>query len=264
MPPRSRPTSTTSSRWVPSRCWARRTWRTTSSRRWSTPARSRSTSRRRPHSSCRPPPPSPLACSRRRISRCPPRIAAPASWWDPGPLCWTASRPTMRSCCPSEPATDGRPSIAKHSGDAYLDKIDIKIIPEASVRTGSLQSNQVQGIQDLQPTDEAQFDGNGFFLLVRSNPGIVTSLIPNQARSDHQGSEGQGRPAEGHQPAGDHRHPVQPELQGRYQHPRLYHAGLRRPVQRPGPSMPMARRSCWTRMAGPSAPTGSGSRTARS
>lgn len=77
---------------------------------------------------------------------------------------------------------DWGPSSAEHTGDAYLDKIDIKIIPEAGVRTGSLQSHQVQGIQDLQPTDQSLFDGRGFFLLVRSNPGIVTSLIPNQDR----------------------------------------------------------------------------------
>ena len=42
-----------------------------------------------------------------------------------------------------------------NQGDAHLDEIDFKIIPEASVRTGALQSGQVAAIGGVPPQDIA-------------------------------------------------------------------------------------------------------------
>jgi peptide/nickel transport system substrate-binding protein len=72
--------------------------------------------------------------------------------------------------------------LAKHDGDAYLDSITFTIVPESGVRVGSLKSGQVNGIMDVQAQDEAGLRTGGYWLLTRANPGIVTSLIPNEAR----------------------------------------------------------------------------------
>ena len=70
-------------------------------------------------------------------------------------------------------------TLFKHQGEAYLDKIDYKIVPEPGVRTGSLASGQLDAITDVQPVDEPQFSGNGFSENIRPNPGVVFNLHAN-------------------------------------------------------------------------------------
>jgi peptide/nickel transport system substrate-binding protein len=72
-------------------------------------------------------------------------------------------------------------SLWKHKGAAYLDKIVYKIVPESGVRTGSLQSGQVDAIGSIGPQDEAALKSAGVQLLARANPGIVFSLGANNA-----------------------------------------------------------------------------------
>ena len=74
------------------------------------------------------------------------------------------------------------PSIATHTGPAYLDHVTFQVIAEASVRTGALQSDQVQGVENLQPVDQPVLKSAGFNVLARSNPGVVNVLIPNVKR----------------------------------------------------------------------------------
>ncbi|WP_425458482.1 ABC transporter substrate-binding protein [Amycolatopsis rhizosphaerae] len=69
--------------------------------------------------------------------------------------------------------------LFKHRGEAYLDRIDYKIVPEPGVRTGSLLSGQLGATTEVQPVDEAQFQGNGFTEQTRPNPGIVFNLHAN-------------------------------------------------------------------------------------
>ncbi|SKC71880.1 ABC transporter substrate-binding protein [Krasilnikoviella flava] len=68
-----------------------------------------------------------------------------------------------------------------HTGEAYLDTVTFKVIPEASVRTGSLQSGQIDATAALNAVDLPQFDGNGFWLQYRANPGVVFNLFPNES-----------------------------------------------------------------------------------
>ncbi|MFE5291445.1 ABC transporter substrate-binding protein [Isoptericola sp. NPDC056618] len=68
-----------------------------------------------------------------------------------------------------------------HTGEAYLDTVTFKVIPEASVRTGSLQSGQIDATAALNAVDLPQFDGNGFWLEYRANPGVVFNLFPNES-----------------------------------------------------------------------------------
>jgi len=70
-------------------------------------------------------------------------------------------------------------SLWKHQGEAYLDTVDYKIVPEPGVRTGSLLSGQLSATTEVQPVDEAQFQGNGFSEQTRPNPGIVFNLHAN-------------------------------------------------------------------------------------
>ncbi|MCF2528760.1 ABC transporter substrate-binding protein [Yinghuangia soli] len=67
------------------------------------------------------------------------------------------------------------------SGEAYLDKVVYKIIPESGVRAGALESGQVDAISDIQPQDEARF-ATGYRVVTRPNPGFVFALQPNAAR----------------------------------------------------------------------------------
>lgn len=65
------------------------------------------------------------------------------------------------------------PANRSNPGDAYLERIVFKIVPEAGVRTGSLQSGQVQAIGGVPPQDVEVLRSDGFQLVVRPNPGIT-------------------------------------------------------------------------------------------
>lgn len=68
-------------------------------------------------------------------------------------------------------------------GEAYLDKVVYRILPEPGVRTGALRSGQVDAITDVQPQDEGQFgEDTGFGRPIRPNPGIVFNLSANTTR----------------------------------------------------------------------------------
>ncbi|MFC1437669.1 ABC transporter substrate-binding protein [Streptacidiphilus sp. N1-10] len=73
-------------------------------------------------------------------------------------------------------------SLWKHTGAAYLSEIDYKVVPEGSVRAGSLVSGQVDGIIGVQPQDEKLLAGGSVTELVRSTPGVDYNLTPNTTR----------------------------------------------------------------------------------
>ncbi|MBK3573636.1 ABC transporter substrate-binding protein [Streptomyces sp. MBT65] len=68
------------------------------------------------------------------------------------------------------------------SGEAYLDKIVFKVVPEAGVRAGSLQSGQVDAISSVGKANEAALKGGPVTLQRRANPGVVFGLAFNNAR----------------------------------------------------------------------------------
>ncbi|MFF1546089.1 ABC transporter substrate-binding protein [Streptomyces sp. NPDC058291] len=67
-------------------------------------------------------------------------------------------------------------------GEAYLDRLVFKVVPEAGVRTGSLQSGQVDAIGSVGRADEAALKGGQVNLLGRANPGNVFNLGLNNSR----------------------------------------------------------------------------------
>ncbi len=74
-------------------------------------------------------------------------------------------------------------SLWKKTGEAYLDRLVFKVLPEAGVRTGGLQSGQVDAIGSVGRADEAALKASGVRLLARANPGVVFGVSPNNARS---------------------------------------------------------------------------------
>ncbi|GII33959.1 ABC transporter substrate-binding protein [Planotetraspora mira] len=74
-------------------------------------------------------------------------------------------------------------SLWRKPGEAYLDKVVFTIVPEAGVRTGSLQSGQVDAIGSVGLADESALQGGGNVdLRARANPGVVFNLGLNNSR----------------------------------------------------------------------------------
>lgn len=69
-----------------------------------------------------------------------------------------------------------------HTDEAYLDTVTFVVVPEAGVRTGSLASGQIDATAAISAVDLPQFDGNGFWIEYRANPGVVYNLFPNESR----------------------------------------------------------------------------------
>jgi peptide/nickel transport system substrate-binding protein len=70
-------------------------------------------------------------------------------------------------------------SLWQHQGEAYLDRIEFSIVPEAGVRSGSLQSGEVDAIGNIGPQDEAPLQAAGDQLLARANPGVPFGITVN-------------------------------------------------------------------------------------
>jgi peptide/nickel transport system substrate-binding protein len=73
-------------------------------------------------------------------------------------------------------------SLWGHQGEAYLDRLEFLIVPESGVRSGSLQSGEVDAIGNIGPQDEAPLQAAGAQLLARANPGIPFGLSFNASR----------------------------------------------------------------------------------
>lgn len=70
---------------------------------------------------------------------------------------------------------------AKHTGDAYLDQVVFRVVPEASVRVGSLQSGDVDVINQVPSQNEETLEASGFGLLTDNNPGTVSEYLTNNS-----------------------------------------------------------------------------------
>jgi len=79
------------------------------------------------------------------------------------------------------PGYDWSSEADEHTGEAYLDSVTFQVIPESSVRAGSLQSGQIDATAAIAAVDQPQFDGNGFWLQQRANPGVAYQLFPKES-----------------------------------------------------------------------------------
>lgn len=72
------------------------------------------------------------------------------------------------------------PEALGNDGDPYLDTVTFQVVPEASVRTGSLSSGSVDVVGGVQPTDVELLEGEDFPLISRGNPGISFGIAFNE------------------------------------------------------------------------------------
>lgn len=71
------------------------------------------------------------------------------------------------------------PATAKHTGDAYLEKITYSIIPDGGVRSGALTSGQLAGITAVPAQDTARIRQGGLTVAAKIIPGVVACLSVN-------------------------------------------------------------------------------------
>lgn len=74
------------------------------------------------------------------------------------------------------------PEALGNDGRAHLDSVTFQIVPEASVRTGSLTSDQVDVAGGVQPVDVDALEQAGYPLVSRANPGVTFGVSFNLAR----------------------------------------------------------------------------------
>jgi peptide/nickel transport system substrate-binding protein len=70
-------------------------------------------------------------------------------------------------------------SLWESPGEARLDRIEFRIVPESGVRVGSLQSGEVDAIGNIAQQDEAPLAAAGVQLPARANPGIPFGISFN-------------------------------------------------------------------------------------
>jgi peptide/nickel transport system substrate-binding protein len=81
------------------------------------------------------------------------------------------------------------PASRKHNGEAYLDTVEISVIPEAGVRTGALRAGKVDAILDVNNTDEAPLKTEGYRIVPQLIPGrdialdLKTDLFPTNDKA---------------------------------------------------------------------------------
>lgn len=82
------------------------------------------------------------------------------------------------------PAYNWAPANAGHTGPAYLNEITYRFLKESSVRIGALASGQVQVIEGVPATDQAQITANPALVLTRQlNSGSAYSYYVNTSHA---------------------------------------------------------------------------------
>ena len=77
-------------------------------------------------------------------------------------------------------------SLAQHDGDAYLDKVEFRIMPVPSLRAGSLNSGQVDVATALAAQDLPGLEAAGRTTISQTQPGIPVSFMVNSTRPNLQ------------------------------------------------------------------------------
>jgi len=97
-----------------------------------------------------------------------------------GPFTLDHYTPNQEAVLVKRAGYDWPSSLASHHGEAYLDKLQFTFVPEASVRSGSLTSGQVQSVSLVQRQDEETLTSAGDALLTARQPGLTESWVINQ------------------------------------------------------------------------------------
>ncbi|MDN4640190.1 ABC transporter substrate-binding protein [Agreia sp. PsM10] len=98
-----------------------------------------------------------------------------------GPFILSEYTPGSELVYTRNPDYDWAPEGATAQGPATIDELDVKILPESSVRTSALTSGQVDVIGDTAPSSLDQI-GDGFTVTSTESPGVPYSLYLNVTR----------------------------------------------------------------------------------
>lgn len=87
-----------------------------------------------------------------------------------GPFVFESQVPNQSAVLVRRPGYAWAPASSPNQGEAYLDRIVWKVLPETGLRTGALTSNQVDVARGIQPSDEAAIQAAGYQLLLYRPP----------------------------------------------------------------------------------------------
>lgn len=94
-----------------------------------------------------------------------------------GPFVYESWNPQVQTVLVRREGYNWAPPALGHQGEAYLDRIVFRSIPEASVRTGSLISGAIDATLDVGTTDENALAAQGYKII--SRPVSGTSIYFN-------------------------------------------------------------------------------------
>ncbi|MET0901316.1 MAG: ABC transporter substrate-binding protein [Mycobacterium sp.] len=87
-----------------------------------------------------------------------------------GPFVFRSQVPNQSAVLARRPGYRWAPAGSPNQGEAHLDEIVWKVLPESGLRTGALTSNQVDVARGIQPSDEAAIQSAGYQLLLYRPP----------------------------------------------------------------------------------------------
>ncbi|RDI67575.1 ABC transporter substrate-binding protein [Nocardia pseudobrasiliensis] len=99
-----------------------------------------------------------------------------------GPFVYTEYRQGASVTLAKRTGYDWGSAVFGHRGEAYLDRVEFRVVPESGVRTGSLGSGQLDAVSDALPQDVPQIEAAGGRVQVTSNPGVPFGIQPNLTR----------------------------------------------------------------------------------
>ncbi|MEE2060695.1 ABC transporter substrate-binding protein [Rhodococcus artemisiae] len=70
-------------------------------------------------------------------------------------------------------------TTATHTGAATIERLEFSVMTESGVRSGALQTAQIDVDTDVQAQDESALSGAGIEVFARARPGIVYTLLAN-------------------------------------------------------------------------------------
>ncbi|GAA0988906.1 ABC transporter substrate-binding protein [Acrocarpospora macrocephala] len=101
-----------------------------------------------------------------------------------GPFVFTEYAKGQQAVFTRNPAYAWPPKTAVHTGPAYLDKLTVRFLPEASVRVGSLTSRQIDVAAAIPPANAGTIDGNAALTLLNADyPGGNYSIYLNASKA---------------------------------------------------------------------------------
>ncbi len=96
-----------------------------------------------------------------------------------GPFTLESFDPSTGAVLKKRPGYDWAPESASHRGEAYLDAIEAKVIPDSNVRAGALRSGQVDASIDLAAQDAPNLTRGNTAVGHASAPGMSGSVLFN-------------------------------------------------------------------------------------